>query len=84
MTVEDLWEAFQVELETERCPCGCSWRGELWMYRDAPDTRVYEHTSKEWCTALQNHWIHYSAGWKHDGRNGYGSRDGTWVDRRGS
>lgn len=84
MTVEELWEAYQtMRADPEgRCPCGCTWNGKLWMYADVPETRVYEHTSKEWTTAENNDMIHFMAGWRHDGNNPYGSRDGTWVDRR--
>jgi len=84
MTVEDLWALFEEELETGRCGCGCSWDGGLWLYRAQQfwDQGCYEHTSRTMETYAENHWRHFSAGWKHDGRNGYGSRDGTWKDRR--
>ncbi len=86
MSVEDLWEAYQtMRGDPEgRCPCGCSWLGTLWLLADTPDARVWEHTSSTWETAAENDWRHYSAGWRHDGANPYGSRDGTWVNRRQS
>lgn len=84
MTVEELWVNYQtMRADPEgKCPCGCSWNGKLWLLSEAPYTVVWEHTSKTWEVAAENDWRHYSAGWRHDGKNPYGSRDGTWVDRR--
>ena len=83
MTVEELWEAYQtMRSDFEgRCPCGCSWNGKLWLLAKRPDAWVWEHTSKTFETAAENDWRHFAAGWRHDGKNPYGSRDGTWVDR---
>lgn len=83
MSVEELWEAYQYMRADPkgRCPCNCSWDGTLWLLANTPDVEVWEHTSREYTTAENNDWIHFSAGWRHDGNNPYGRRDGTWVDR---
>jgi hypothetical protein len=77
-TVERLWEWFAFTLARGWCPCGCTFDITLHIHWDDDDGEVYDHTSGLVTTYLDNLWVHFSAGWRHDGRNPYGSRDGTY------
>lgn len=87
LTVEILWEWFQNE-SVDGCPCGCSWNGALWMYRDYPDELMYDHIAMDVVdsqpvTRLENHWRHFQR-WGHDGKNLFGGKATalpTWIGR---
>lgn len=83
-----LWAWFQVELETRRCPCGCSWDGTLWEHRDDPDALMFDHLDMDTLdptpvTRAENHFRHFCR-WGHDGANPYGGKREalpTWKGR---